>query len=95
MGRVLSGRIGWIPFETTPGYIDQEEIGVSEDTGHWDRIHYEAPDKDYMAQEEPVPWKRIRGQKRMEGDACLGTSASFTSAAGFDWAIRFIVEDSF
>ena len=74
--------IGWIPFETTPGYIDQEEIGVSEDNG-LGQDSYEAPDKDYMAQEEP---DRIRGQKRMEGDACLGISASFPSAAGFDWA---------
>jgi len=44
--------IGWIPFETTPGYIDQEEIGVSENDG-LGQDSYEMPNKDYMAQEEP------------------------------------------
>ena len=44
--------IGWIPFETTPGYIDQEEIGVSENDG-LGQDSYETPNKDYMAQEEP------------------------------------------
>lgn len=54
--------IGWIPFETTPGYIDQEEIGVSEDTG-LGQDSYEAPDKDYMAQEEPDTMEEESGDR--------------------------------
>ena len=54
--------IGWIPFETTPGYIDQEEIGVSEDNG-LGLDSYEAPDKDYMAQEEPDTMEEESGDR--------------------------------
>lgn len=41
--------IGWIPFETTPGYIDPEEIGVDENGGS--DQGYQAQSKSYTQQE--------------------------------------------
>ena len=54
--------IGWIPFETTPGYIDQEEIGVGEGSGIG-QDSYEMPEKDYMTQEEPDTMEEESGDR--------------------------------
>lgn len=41
--------VGWIPFETTPGYIDPEEIGVDENSEQGQ--NYNGQSKSYLQQE--------------------------------------------
>ncbi|RHT83188.1 hypothetical protein DW725_07365 [Clostridiaceae bacterium AM27-36LB] len=44
--------IGWIPFETTPGYIDPEEIGIDENSGA--DQSYDGQSKSYTQQQETM-----------------------------------------
>lgn len=44
--------IGWIPFETTPGYIDPEEIGIDENSGA--DQGYDGQSKSYTQQQETM-----------------------------------------
>lgn len=45
--------VGWIPFETTPGYIDDEELNAGPGTGEEQERIYEPPETESIAVSEP------------------------------------------
>ena len=45
--------VGWIPFETTPGYIDEEELNAGPGTGLTSERYYHRTEYDPPEEEEP------------------------------------------
>jgi len=58
--------VGWIPFETTPPYIDEEELNAGPGTGEERKRIYEPPKAEPTVVEEPQELHRIERDTELE-----------------------------